>query len=363
MNVRGGYAPKTKIGQFLERYSRLMLIKEIGISGIKKLADTRVAILGCGATGSVIAELLARLGVGFIRLVDRDFIEISNLPRTHLYTENDVKLNLPKAIACANHIKEINSDIEVDPRVTSIISNNIEDLIKDVDIVFDGTDNFSTRYLINEASIKLNKPWVLIGVERWYGNVKFIVPEKTACLRCLLPIPPRDVGNACDILGIVNTTVSLAASIAVSEVLKYILKNEIGDSLYVIDSYRNEVSKIRVSRRNDCVTCGQHRFELLKVRVGRARAVCGSRQVEVFPPKPVTISTKDLSRIRSDEIHVVNATEYVARLNVADGSAELVLFNDGRAIVLETLDEEAALRMYDKLFNLLAKQGIVQFKT
>ena len=202
---------------------------------------------------------------------------------------------------------------------------------------------------------------MLIGVERWYGNIKFIVPGKTACLKCLLPVPPRDVGNACDVLGIVNTTVSLATSIAVSEVLRYLLKNEVSDALYVIDSYRNEVSKIKVSRRDDCVTCGQGRFELLNVKVGRVRAVCGSRQVEVFPPKPVKIVTKNLRNIKDSRIHVINATEYIARLNIPNDSVELVLFNDGRAIVLETLDEGKALRTYDKLFNILTEFGVVEY--
>jgi len=173
----------------IERFSRQVLVKEVGVKGLAKIRKTRIAIIGCGATGTVQAELLARLGVGFIRVVDKDYVDLSNLPRTQLFDYKDAKEAIPKAIACAEKIRKIDPNVEVEPVITRVTGSNIVKLIEDVDIVVDGTDNLLTRFIINDAVIKLNKPWVFVGAVTWYGNVLFVNPGKRSLSQGLSKYP------------------------------------------------------------------------------------------------------------------------------------------------------------------------------
>lgn len=271
--------------ELIDRFSRQVLVKEIGIRGLKRLLGSRVVIVGCGATGSLAAELLARAGVGFIRIVDRDFVELSNLQRTHLFTEEDARNAVPKAVACAERLRSVSSFVRVEPVVASIRPGNAEELVMDADVIFDGTDNYATRYVVNDVAVKLGKPWMFVGVERWYGNVMFVSPGKTPCLRCLVPEPPEERGDACDVLGVVNTAVSMTVSVAVSELIKYLLELEPSRELMIVDSFYNEVHKVEVRRNERCPACGMKRFDFLVAEEGgRARRVCGTQAVEVYPP-------------------------------------------------------------------------------
>jgi len=309
-----GNSMQVNIGKLIEMYSRQVIVKEIGVKGLVKFLKSRVAVFGCGATGSTAIELLARAGVGFIRAIDRDFVDISNIPRTHLLTERDAREAVPKAVACANNLKRVFSVTEIEPVVTDVNSSNIEELIQDVDLIIDGSDNFTIRYLINDAAVKHGKPWIFIGVERWYGDTMFIVPGKTACFRCLIPNPPPEVGDVCNILGVVNTTVNLIVSAAVTEALKYLLSiGEIGD-LIIIDTLRLSIDKVKISRNPKCPTCGTGNFEFLATKeFFRAKRICGTNAVQVYPREKMMIDTEGFSQVNLKTGGVILATPYIAR--------------------------------------------------
>jgi len=340
------------VANIIEMYSRQVIVKEVGVKGLIKLLKSRVAIIGCGATGSTAAELLVRAGIGFVRIIDRDFVEVSNIPRTHILTERDAVDVLPKAVACARGLREISSLVKVEHVVADVNSSNVENLIKDVDLIVDGSDNFSVRYLINDAAVKYRKPWVFIGVERWYGSVMLIIPGKTPCLRCVMPRPPPEVGDVCNILGVINTVVSMTVSAAVTEVLKYFLGLDAGGELIVIDGLRLSINKVRILRNPKCPTCVLGRFEFLDNReLRRARRICGSNAVQVYPLDDIELDTSALPNISLSNSEVLLSTPYVAKLKVKD--YEVILFRDGRAIINGLSDEELAIKIYDDLVSRL----------
>lgn len=333
----------------IERFSRLFLVKEIGIAGISKLRNSQVVIVGCGATGSHIAELLARVGVGEFRLIDKDYVDMSNLYRTSLFTEEDARKALPKAVACANGIKRIDSSIRVEPVITKLTPANAEELLTGYDIIMDGTDNYLTRFIINDVSVKLNIPWVMSGVETWYGNVWLIDPSRgTPCFRCLYGRPLEDRGNACDILGVVPTAVSVVASIAATLAIKHLLglsNDELASTYFVIDVKRFSLDALKAVRRPECRACGLRKFEFLSMRREEvATPVCGTKAVEITPPNNVEVDFNEVSRRVSKE-KVVSLSKYTLRVKVGDG-IYLTLFKDGRAIVDGTTDPCEALTIY-----------------
>jgi len=344
--------------EVIERFSRQILVREIGAEGLKRIRNTRIVVMGCGATGTAQAELLARLGVGFIRLVDKDFVDISNLPRTHLLTYRDARESLPKAIACAEKIKEIDPMIEVEPVVTRITPSNIEKLVEDVDIIIDGTDNLTTRFLINDVAVKKSIPWVFVGFASWYGQVLFINPGKGPCLSCVIPryiLEREERGDACEILGAVNTAISMLAGISTTLVLKHVLGVlEDYNTMYIVNGKDIEVDKIRVKRRDNCPTCVYKRFEFLESKTlerGVAR-ICGTTAVEITPSKPFNLNLLELSKKYGEELVSVN--KYTMRIRV-DSVVSIIVFNDGRAIIDGTTDEARALELYRKV--VLSKIG------
>ncbi|MDQ3181195.1 MAG: ThiF family adenylyltransferase, partial [Acidobacteriota bacterium] len=207
-----------------ERYSRQILFREIGKGGQKELLDSRVLLVGCGALGASHAEMLARAGVGHLRVVDRDFVEFTNLQRQTLFSEQDAKERLPKAIACKNRIAEINSEIEVEGVVADVNHSNIENFTKDCDLVLDGTDNFVTRYLVNEACVKHKKPWIYGAAVSSYGATMTIIPNETPCLRCIFEEMP-DAGSAptCDTAGVIMPIIATISAVQVTEALKILV--------------------------------------------------------------------------------------------------------------------------------------------
>src|SRR5687767_16039722 len=207
----------------IERYSRQILFSGIGAEGQQKILHSRVLIVGCGALGSAQAESLARAGVGKLRIADRDFVEASNLQRQTMFTERDAAERIPKAIAAANHIREVNSEIEVEPEVDDVNHSNIERLIKDCDVVLDGTDNFATRYLINDACVKHKVNWIYGAAVGSYGVTMTIQPHQTACLRCVFEeAPPAASAPTCDTAGVIMPVISVVAAIQVVEALKLV---------------------------------------------------------------------------------------------------------------------------------------------
>ncbi len=250
----------------LERYARQVLLSEIGDSGQARLKNARVAVMGCGGLGTVVSDLLVRAGVGFVRIVDRDIVELSNLQRQNLYDEADVAGGRPKVEAAAEKLRRVNSQVVVDPCVLSIGADNIETLIRDVDLVCDGTDNYDARYLINDACVKHGVPWVYGSVAATFGMVQAIVPSRTPCLQCLMgAMPLAGSTPGTDTIGVWAAAVHVIASIEASEGLKLLLgkPEELYHRLFYVDVWNGEFEKLLVKRREDCPVCVRRRFMYL----------------------------------------------------------------------------------------------------
>src|SRR5450432_1573348 len=206
-----------------ERYSRQVLFAGIGAAGQQRLHEARITIVGCGATGSAIASLLARSGVGTLRIIDRDYVEPSNLQRQTLFDESDAAESLPKAIAAARKIASFNSEIVVEPHAADLVPGNVHDLLANVDLILDGTDNFETRYLINDYAVSEKLPWIYAAGVGSYAVTMTVLPEDTSCLACIFPDSPKGIVETCDTSGILNSAVTLVASIAATEAMKLIV--------------------------------------------------------------------------------------------------------------------------------------------
>ncbi|MEM0160128.1 MAG: HesA/MoeB/ThiF family protein [Thermoplasmata archaeon] len=255
----------------MDRYSRQILLDKIGAKGQSKLADAKVAVIGLGGTGGLIAQLLARLGVGTLIIVDPDYVSLDNLHRQLLFREEDVgKLKVEVA---ANFLASINSDIKIEKVYQQFSALNAETIVNKVDIVMDGTDNFLTRFIINDACVKLNKPWVYTAAISYYGTVMPIIPGKTACLRCLIRDLPVEE-QKCSEIGVLNTVPSMIASIAVSVSIKILLGYEIKNEMYYIDGWNIDLDKIQVLRNDDCQACQKRNFEYLSERYYKIKSSC-----------------------------------------------------------------------------------------
>ncbi|MFN2455566.1 MAG: ThiF family adenylyltransferase [Pyrinomonadaceae bacterium] len=333
-----------------ERYSRQILFDGIGREGQRRLLAARVAIIGCGALGSAQAEALARAGVGRLRIVDRDFVEASNLQRQTMFTEADARNRLPKAVACASRIAAINSEIETEAEVVDVNRANIERLIKSCDVVLDGTDNFATRYLINDACVKHATTWVYGAAVGSYGVTMTVRPHETPCLRCIFEeAPPAASAPTCDTAGVIMPIISVVAAVQVTETLK-LLTNRIAalhQSLMQFDVWRNEWRRIALGKPSaECPTCVRHIYETLAAEtVDGAAVLCGRDAVQISPAKPVHIDLKALAG-RLSELAEVNSNAYLLRFRAGD--YELTVFQDARAIIRGTDDVAVARSLYAK---------------
>jgi len=316
----------------LLRYSRQLSLKVIGIEGQRKLREASIAIVGCGALGSHSAELLTRMGVGRLKLIDRDVVELENLHRQY-YTEEHARNSHPKAIALAERLSKVNSEVEIGPVIADVNSRNVVSLITDVDIVVDGTDNFETRFLLNDACIKLGKPCVFGAAVETYGMVYPVLPSGP-CLRDLMdsPPPPGSVPT-CDVVGILPTVASMVSSQQITEVLKILLgKAETGKVLF-FNPWERIFDEIKVAKRDDCPSCALSKFEYLSKEVKDAE-LCGRSSVHLSSRGPVDIrslyqrltSLQDLQ----DELRL-KLSAYALYIKGRD--FEMILFPDGRAIV------------------------------
>jgi adenylyltransferase/sulfurtransferase len=333
-----------------ERYSRQILFNGIGKEGQQRLLNSRVVIIGCGALGSAQAEALARAGVGNLRIIDRDFVEFSNLQRQTMFTESDAAERLPKAIACANRIREINSDITADAEVADVNHSNIERFISEVDVVIDGTDNFATRYLINDACVKHQVNWVYGAAVGSYGVTMTIQPHKTPCLRCIFPeAPPAASAPTCDTAGVIMPIISIVASVQVTEALKLITAKvqELHGSLMQFDVWRNEWRKISIGGPSqDCPTCGVGDYQTLNAEAREFAAVmCGRHAVQISPSESMHIDLDALRR-KLESSGDVKANNYLVRFRT--GEYELTIFQDARSIIRGTDDIATARSLYSK---------------
>ena len=333
-----------------ERYSRQILFPGIGREGQERLLASRVLLVGCGALGASHAEMLARAGIGNIRIVDRDFVEFTNLQRQTLYKESDAADRIPKAVAAKNRIAQINSEVEVEAIVADINNSNVESLIDGCDVVLDGSDNFQVRYLVNDACVKHSKPWIYGAAVSSYGTTMTVIPGESPCLRCIFEDMP-DAGSSptCDTAGVIMPIISSISSVQVAEALK-MLTGQRGDlhrSLMQVDIWRNEWRKIKLAEPNpDCVACGKSAFEFLDAESQEFAAVlCGRNAVQVAPPHPVKLDMEELAG-RLCYTSVVNYNEYLVRFPI--DVYEMTVFTDGRAIVKGTDDVSVARSLYAK---------------
>lgn len=332
----------------MERYSRQILFPGIGNTGQQSLLHSHVLIVGCGALGSTQAELLARAGVGQITLLDRDVLEESNLQRQLLYDETQLQQRLPKAIAAQQRLQQINSEITVVGIPTDVRPVNIEYYLRNVSLVLDGTDNFETRLLINDACIKHNIPWIYGACVGSYGVTLPILPGQTPCLRCIfdtMPLPGTT--QTCDTAGVIGPIVTLIASLQCAEALKILTRqwDDIRRTLFVIDLWDNHTSSIKMGkRREDCPACQHQQWEYLQGQHHATTAIlCGRNTIQILPTSshPVDL-TQIAQQLRPHGIVQQNA--YVVRCQMP--LHHITLFADGRALIEGTQDPAEARVIY-----------------
>lgn len=336
----------------LERYSRQMRFYGVGEAGQRKLMESKVTLCGCGALGTVLANVLVRAGVGHVRLVDRDFIETSNLQRQVLFDEHDVAENLPKAEAAARKLGAINSSVHVEPVVADIDRTNIEELCRDADLILDGTDNFEIRYLINDVSIKLNKPWVYGGCIGSHGQVMAILPGLTPCLRCVFEAAPApgETGT-CETAGVLGPIVNIVASLQAVEAFKILTGNidQVNRELVYLDVWENLHRRIKVAPllgKVDCPCCGRRRFEWLEGEHGsQTTSLCGRNAVQVSHRTPGSLNFEEMAK-NLEVMGTVNYNRFLLKFSVE--SFEFTVFPDGRAIIKGTNDVDKARTLYAK---------------
>lgn len=336
-----------------ERYSRQILFSGIGVEGQQRLRSARALIVGCGALGSAHVEALVRAGVGRVRIADRDFVEASNLQRQTMFTEQDATERIPKAVAAAHHAGEINSDVVVEAEVLDVNHSNIERLIEDCDIVLDGTDNFATRYLLNDACVKHSVNWIYGAAVGSYGVTMTIRPHQTPCLRCVFEeAPPAASAPTCDTAGVVMPIISVVAAVQVTEALKLLTGHEedLHGSLMQFDVWRNEWRKINPGRPSEkCPTCALKKFDTLAATAGEFAAVfCGRNAVQISPTSSTKVDFASLAeRLRPNG--EVKYNDYLLRFRT--GEFELTVFQDARTIIRGTDDKTTARSLYAKFIG------------
>ena len=329
-----------------ERYSRQILFRGIGEAGQQKLATARVGIVGCGATGSAIAGLLARAGIGTLRIIDRDYVEPSNLQRQSLFDEADAAESLPKAIAAARKIAAFNSEIVVEPKVDDVVPSNIAALLDGLDLILDGTDNFETRYLLNDYAVSKSLPWIYSAAVGSYAVTLNILPApaRTACLACIFPDSPRGMVETCETSGILNSTVNLVASIAATEATKYLVGTSgLRTTLLSFDLWTNEHAEISATKpRTGCRACGEKDFIHLAGEGRPHLPLCGRKSVQIHErPRPIDVQEMDR---RLQPHGTVRHNDFV--LKFWHEPYEMTLFPDGRAIIKGTTDTAVARSLY-----------------
>ena len=327
------------------RYSRQLLFSGIGAEGQGRLAIARVAIVGCGATGSALASLLARAGVGTIRIIDRDYVELSNLQRQSLFDESDAAESLPKAIAAARKISAFNSQVVIEPHVADVTPSNIATILEGPQLILDGTDNFETRYLINDLAVQQSRPWIYTAAVGSYGVTMNVIPGKTACLACIFPEPPRGMLETCETAGVLNTAVNWAASVAATEAIKLLVGAEerLRRTLLSFDLWSNQHAEVAAAQpRVGCRACGERNFLHLAGKDRPQVTLCGRNSVQIHE-RARNVDLAEMSK-RLKPHGAVRHNDFV--LKFWHEPYEMTLFPDGRAIIKGTTDTTLARSLY-----------------
>ncbi len=335
----------------LERYRKQMLFQEFGEQGQICLRSSQALLVGCGALGTVIADSLTRAGIGTLRIVDRDFVDLSNLQRQVLFNEEDVANHEPKAIVAARKLKAINSEVIIEPHVADVDHQNILSLCENIDIILDGTDNFETRFLINDASLETGIPWISGGVLGASGQVMTFAPGKTACLRCLIDSVPAHT-ETCDTAGVLGPAVNLIASLQVVRALQLISQPEKTPDrrMTVIDIWEGSFQQIDLTslwEKNDCLACGgDERIWLQGKRGSQTTVMCGRNAVQITPPEKKQIDFEQLKQ-SLESSGEINSNPFLFWFCPSEKPGiEIHLFKDGRAIIKGTEDLAEAKTIY-----------------
>lgn len=330
-----------------DRYSRQIRYSSIGEQGQNRLAQSRVAIVGVGALGGAVANHLARAGVGYLRIIDRDVVDISNLQRQTLFEERDAALGLPKTIAASAHLKQINSSIQIDAVAQDVTGRNAEELLSNVDLILDGSDNFSTRYLINEVSLKLGIPWIYGGIVGDVGETCTFLPGQGPCFACLHPKSPK-IGllPTCETAGVIGPIVQLIASYQAAEALKILIKDfdNVRKSMLHVEMWDFDQREIKLSVNHSCEVCGEGKFPYLQDEVADSLTLlCGRDTVQVRPKETKNLDLVNLAKELS-RVGTVRLSPYFLRFDIAPN--QLSVFPDGRVLVHGTAEESVARGLY-----------------
>jgi molybdopterin-synthase adenylyltransferase len=330
-----------------EKYSRQILFEGIGLGGQERLLGSSAVVAGCGAIGAGTANLLVRAGVGRIRIVDRDFVEPSNLQRQTLFDESDAREALPKAIAAERKLRAINSSVNVEGVVADINPRNAEKLLKDFDVILDGTDNFETRFLINDFAIKSGKPWIYAAAVASYGLTMTVQPNETACLACLLDGADGVTGleDTCDTVGVVGPIVNLVASLQVAEAMKLLSGNHeaLHRRLISSDVWTGHFQSVHIERNPDCRCCSRRDFSYLEGQAQPHITMCGRDSVQIHEQhRALDLGALQLRLSRT--VAGIRQNDFLLRFHVAP--YEMTVFTDGRAIVKGTTDPAVARSLY-----------------
>lgn len=337
-----------------ERYSRQTLFPQIGKTGQEKIANKHVLIIGAGALGSGNAEIMVRAGIGKLTIVDRDYVEASNLQRQQLYTEEDVAEKLPKAAAAEKRLRAINSDVEITARIADATPEMLLDLAGSVDLILDSTDNFETRMAINDVSQKYKIPWIYGACVGSFGMSFVVLPGKTPCLNCLLKTIPIQ-GMTCDTGGIIAPAVQMVIAHQTAEALKILTEDweAVRTSFVSFDLWRNQYTNMKMSKAKDegCLSCGAHpEYPYLNhENMTKSTVLCGRETVQIRPPHMGEVNLKETATQLEALGYQVKGNPYL--LSVEMGGQRMVIFNDGRALIHGTKDLAQARSMYQRILG------------
>jgi len=333
-----------------ERYARLIRLSGVGEEGFEKIRKAKIALVGCGTLGCAYAQNLLRMGIGHLRLIDRDIVEEHNLTTQILFDEEDARQVYPKAIAAKKHLRAINANCEIQVHPAELNWKNAEELLSGVDLILDATDNFETRFLINDFSLKFNLPWIYTGVVGYLGLCLAVIPGSTACLRCLMDKPP-EAGTlpTCETVGVWAPAAQATAAAGLTEALKLLLGKEPESILSEIDLESGRWRKVKVKRQPDCPACVSRHFDYLEGRTSsQATQVCGRNMVHLSPEREMDINLLDVAKGLPDSLEVA-VSESLLRLRASE--AEIYLFPDGRAFVKGVSDPNRARTIYNRYFS------------